>query len=401
MNNNTQNQKSKNFKYAAKFICISAIVVVIVATVCLLYRKALLMSNHQSIVEQIAAIEAARAIPDPENAAIIYKQLLEEYDEDKFSLDFLDEEAEWITLRQPWHSKDYPELAKWLKERQETITKLLEATKLDKCRFPIPTESYVTDTDKPIIFRQWAYLLSRAANNDIGEGRTNDALEKHLCIMQLARHICQQPNLVEYMVGIAFEGVGLQGLRYFIVETDLAESQLKIIEEFPLQTRNDWTKDTAQMLQVERLLEKKRYPLIIRLLFSTSGMSVEDSFERTHNIYLRTISTRRAFKIIIAAKRYKDKHGNWPNTLDDVKSLVPAETFIDPVNNSSFAYGLSGKTFKFYSKGKNDIDENGQKNSIFDPNSNQLIRKEDDILFWPIPARKPENNLEYTHVEQQ
>ncbi|MHC4623675.1 MAG: hypothetical protein ACYS4W_07200, partial [Planctomycetota bacterium] len=97
------------------------------------------ISGIRSAREKLAAIDAARAIPDDENAAQIYHELLESYDEAEFSFYLMDTEAYYVTLREPWLSRDHPELAQWLEDRREAVAKLLEASQIRECRFPLPT----------------------------------------------------------------------------------------------------------------------------------------------------------------------------------------------------------------------------------------------------------------------
>ncbi|GAH19734.1 unnamed protein product, partial [marine sediment metagenome] len=51
-------------------------------------------------------------------------------------------------------------------------------------------------------------------------------------------------------------------------------------------------------------------------------------------------------------------------------------------------YKLTEENFTLYSKGKNNIDENGEYNSIWDPNSYEHKVEEDDWLIWPPRGRK-------------
>ncbi len=72
-----ENKKPENIKRTKRRVWLAAIVVAItVLIVCLLWSR----WNSNSVDERLAAIEAARAIPDEENAAIIYNLLLEDYD---------------------------------------------------------------------------------------------------------------------------------------------------------------------------------------------------------------------------------------------------------------------------------------------------------------------------------
>ena len=76
-------------------------------------------ADQGTIAKQLAAIEAARAIPDSENAAIIYNELLAKGEKIPRQPDFLGNEADRITLSLPWSSEAYPELAEWIKGHQK------------------------------------------------------------------------------------------------------------------------------------------------------------------------------------------------------------------------------------------------------------------------------------------
>jgi hypothetical protein len=62
-----------------------------------------------------------------------------------------------------------------------------------------------------------------------------------------------------------------------------------------------------------------------------------------------------------------------------VSEYVPAEAFIDLINNNSFVYKLTDENFTLYSKGKNGIDEGGRWGYV-----RALDRNEDDIAIWPL-----------------
>jgi hypothetical protein len=84
--------------------------------------------------------------------------------------------------------------------------------------------------------------------------------------------------------------------------------------------------------------------------------------------------------ILVALRRYKNKHGAWPQSLDDIQSQVPEEMLIDTFNSDNFVYKLTDNAFKLYSKGKNNVDEDGR---YRDP--------QDDWPIWPPRSRKTKN----------
>jgi hypothetical protein len=90
---------------------------------------------------------------------------------------------------------------------------------------------------------------------------------------------------------------------------------------------------------------------------------------------LKTLARRRGTLILIALKRYKKESGRWPQTLADIQDGERAEIFIDPVNAGSFVYKLTDASFALYSKGENNIDENGKDGA-------------DDWPIWPVRGRK-------------
>ena len=100
-----------------------------------------------------------------------------------------------------------------------------------------------------------------------------------------------------------------------------------------------------------------------------------------HNLYMRLKSDTIATGIIIALRRYKNKHGSWPESLDDVKSMAPAEIFVDPVNNGSYVYRLTDEAFLLYSRGRNNIDDGGKYDKWFEKGP-----VADDWIIWP-PAK--------------
>lgn len=383
-----QNQKPKNAKRTRKCVWCAAIVIVIAAIICCLLWKASLWES-QTVDEQLAAIEAARAIPDEENAAIIYNVLLQDANATSL-LDtrpgFLDDDSDNLTARQPWSGKEYPELALWIKEQQHVIDRLFEASKFDKCRFPIAIDPVQrSQPSQPYrAMRKWTFLLRRAANNDIGEGRIDDAIDKWRCLIQMGAHLRQQPLFVEYLVAIAIEAVALNQTVVFLVEGNADETHLRKIETLPLHTEDDWTAVLEEVLPAEELHEQKmkeNLGLLERLKYEFgyglfAGMK-DPGHDRIREIYHRKLSTSRGLHILVALRRYRNKHGQWPGQLDDIKPLASTEVLVDPFNNGSFVYKLTEENFTLYSKGKNNIDENGK-----------YEKGADDWPIWSPKTRK-------------
>ena len=385
----TEKKKSESGQRMRKRIWFVAIVILIVAIGCCFLLKTVL-SGFQSIDDRLAEIEATREIPNEENAVTIYNVLLQDANATSL-LDtrpgFLDDDSDNLTFRQPWSGKDFPELAVWIKEQQHVIDRLLEASKFDKCRFPIAIDPVQrAQPSQPYrAMRKWAFLLRRAANNDIGEGRIDDAIDKWRCLLQMGNHLRQQPLFIEYLIALAIEAVGLHQTVVFLVEGNADESHLRKVETLPLHTEDDWTAVLEEVLPAEELTEQKMKEKLgpldrLRYEFSYGlfGSMKWPDYDQIHQLSLRGVATCRGIRILIALRRYKNEHSHWPETLDDIQNLVHEEILVDPINGGSFVYKLTEENFTLYSKGKNNIDEGGE-------------RKQSgagDWPIWPTSSRK-------------
>ncbi len=208
--------------------------------------------------EGLAALEAKYAIPPEKNAAAIYNQLLEEFNENEFYSKLPESELQNMPMREPWLSKDHPELTEWLQRHQRTITTLLKASKIEKCRFPIKANIVTNEqwAARSRATRYWAFLLNSAASNDIAEGRINQALEKYSAAIQMGKHQCQQPTISDTLVGMAIEALAMGQFKRFIIDGDATEAHLKVIENALAEIKHDWISDWPRIFEYEKLMTK-------------------------------------------------------------------------------------------------------------------------------------------------
>jgi hypothetical protein len=435
--------------------------------------------------KELAELRAKYAVPDSENAAIIYNQLLEDYNKAAFEPNFLDPNLEDLIRKEPWSSKDHPEAAQWLRQQEGTIAKLIEASKIEKCRFPISSDFMSTNdmTNRLGTMNKWARLLTSAANNDNAEGRTKEGLEKYIAVLQMGKHQRQQLSLIDFLVGVGIEALSTNQLRSFVVMGDATEEYLSVIEKALAEIKHDWSYDLPRILDYEKLFVKNFWRLfyevnpegkirltrslantireqwsqemkdtlvitywskrlmkastILRWFYMPStpqkageiidaeygkfyamadpdfdwqkkaesptkmfGLNYrylveyivrieEPTFYSIHDTYLRYIAQQRGALLTIALRRYKNKTSHWPGSLDEVKPFASAEIFIDPINGGSFIYKLTDENFTLYSKGKNNIDENGK-----------YKEGADDWPIWPTPGKKRKAEKENTDAKQ-
>ena len=208
--------------------------------------------------EETAAIEAKYAIPDEENAAFAYDEIIENLDIDSNEPEFFTHSTP-SSKDGPWLSKDHPEMAEWLKGQQDTIEKLLQVSKKDKCIFLPIIDGHMVSSElvkRLSKIRMSAFLLVSAANNDIAEGRIDAALEKFFCINQMAEHMNQQPVMICHLVGIAIEHLGLQKLNRVVIEDQLNQEQLQLILNSKIDIGNHWSDDWRKTIDIEKLCIK-------------------------------------------------------------------------------------------------------------------------------------------------
>ena len=432
--------------------------------------------------EELAALQAKYAVPDSENAATIYNEISQMYGDIPFPFYLFGEEIEFLTRIEPWKSTDYPEVAGWIKDQQEPISKLLDVSRIEKCRLPIKPNFPQLSTYHELLLamRQWAFLLVRAANNDIAEGRIDAAIEKYGCLNQMVDHIHQQPIILDTLFGFTVEEVASRQIKKLIMTGMLTESHLTGLEQSLKTIKYDWCSDIPEFLDYDKLMikgllrffyevnpqgktrlsrsstaiiksqyrekfqqhltyQQRKFSKAATIFFwffipstpQKASNIIDESFKKyyamadpgfdwqkappplfswpnffrelrfnypcfitlivdmqqmhlyqIHDLYLRQIAGNRGRQIIIELNRYKNKTGRWPESLNEVKSPAPTEIFVDPFNSSTFVYKLTEDNFILYSKGKNNVDENGQYTTEWSAEHNCYKVKEDDWLIW-------------------
>ncbi len=217
--------------------------------------------------KELAALEAKRAIPDDQNAALIYDRLLEEYDPNNFYPDFWNDELDELTYSQYWSSKDHLELAKWIKSQQYIIDKLMLASTKDECQYQIhyDTVGLMKEMERLNPIRRWAQLLVQAGNNDLGDGRIDEALAKYIVMINMSKHIYQQGPLIEQLVALAIEALGNAQIIRFVVTGDATGEHLSLLEETLDSFEYDWETVWPKIMDSEKLYMKNSFSLIYEI----------------------------------------------------------------------------------------------------------------------------------------
>ena len=384
--------------------------------------------------KEIAELEAKYKIPDEENAAFEYYKIFE-----NLNLDV--NQPEYFLTSEPcshdefWLAEDHPEMAEWMKSQQNIIENVISISKIPKCIIP-PNfyEDRFNFTNDLANIRHCVFLLISSANNDIAEGRINDALEKYITCFRIANQIHQFPSFTHVLVSWAIKEKTSTPLIKIIVEEELNPEQLEQIRNLIDDMQIKWSSDWIDMLDIDMIIEKNyfvgitfetnkkgklrfsrrsfgedtgllqepveytyqsgiigklraisrwvcfppsikaitqiiedctaehyemaksdydwnkknsktrivlNYEFVMKVMFQETT----DNYQRIHTIYLKDTTLLRGSKILVALRQYKDEHGMWPESLDEIKSDVPYEAFVDPATGKQLQYKKSGEDF--------------------------------------------------------
>jgi len=75
--------------------------------------------------------------------------------------------------------------------------------------------------------------------------------------------------------------------------------------------------------------------------------------------FKRHLAIVNQIRIFAALKRYFLVHGQWPESLEQLKIEDAAQVLIDPLCDKPFVYELTPQGFRLYSLGPNGIDDSG------------------------------------------
>jgi hypothetical protein len=107
----------------------------------------------------------------------------------------------------------------------------------------------------------------------------------------------------------------------------------------------DWDKEPDEL----KLIWRAAYSAIIEMLITMHS----SSYYSIHDIYIKNLAFRRGSRLLIAIKQYHIEHGAWPDSLDAIKLIVPAEALIDPVTGNKLEYENHGERFSLFGESVN------------------------------------------------
>lgn len=321
--------------------------VVLAAAVCLLARG----GSGASLEERIAVIDARRALPPRENAATVYDRLLRTE----------------VIAGDPTDPGLTP----------AGLAGLVAAANMESCHFPLSAgwQCYRDHTPYLTAMRAWSRALDNAATKDIAEGRVDAAGEKLCCLIRMGEHARQQSLLIDFLLGCEMETRAWVLLREWVMAADGTEEHLRLAETLPARLANDWEQLSGPMREVQPLVAasiRAKWGLRQRLENWWRQRGARDPMAVAREKYLRLLSLRRGVRVLTGLRRYHDANERWPESLDEIKALVPAPALVDPYTEQPFVYVRMDDVFRLFARGPNGRND-----------SHAPARQADDVRIWP------------------
>jgi len=277
--------------------------------------------------KELAQLQARYAVPDSENAAIIYNQILADWKQKEANEPNLPKC--WFDLVKygPWSSKDQPEIAAYIQYHRDTIDKLVQASKFERCSFPITADIFLMGEhlEQLTATRRWAYLLEAASNNDIAEGNTNEAIEKYLAAVRMGQNASQQPTAVDVLVGIACEALAMGGINNFVVCGDANEFYLGKLEQVVSGIKHDWNSDLTGFIDSDKLITFDHFFVrkVMFMKYAQGFIVLPGGFGTFDELFeaITLIQTRKIgkFPIILVGKKY------WKGLIEWIREVMLEE----------------------------------------------------------------------------
>ncbi len=333
--------------------CLSAIAVIVT-----LSRG----QSQESLAQRIAAINARHALPPEQNAATIYDQLVAN--------------RATVVIGDPPDSNLAP----------AALTAMIEASKLESCWFPLSSgqQCYMNHLRRIYPMHVWAGVLTKSIRQDVANGRIEIAAQKLRCLVRMGEHLQQQGLMADFLAGTGIEGRAWTPLGEFVMQPDATEELLNMAEAMPWELEDNY-KDVAKLtLEVQPLIWRTivaEWTLRQRMENRWRMRGQKSNNQMIEEAYLRLLSQRRGARLLLGLRRYHDANGRWPDSLEDIKALVPEQALIDPYTEHRFMYRREAGEVLLYSKGPNRRDDNGQHHE-----------KADDHQIWlPRSGTSPQS----------
>jgi len=352
-----------------------------------------------------------------------------------------DDDAREIYSERRWTDEERESVKKWVARNEECLARLGQATVVRDCFFQLDPNApslYDVQHFEAATLRYAGQALAARARLELTDGRVDAAIEDLGCLLRVAQHLEMQPDLVQYLRGLA-----LRDAAYTLLADapEIAPAQASLEAILKAARKSDrplrppfrqlqceaamcftciqlFSRDEDGDGLVERLelgeshlaLEK---PLSVdelaaacddaltrwRKVLAAPGAKAYEESKQLHGTlqtqygalvgplvtnYATVVrhiliaeSKRSAARLVLRIHAYHAANGDWPADLATAAKGEPASTLIDPFSGSEFKYRLEGGQPLLYSVGSNQTDDGGR------PGERSAFGDDGDYVYWP------------------
>lgn len=239
-------------------VAVTCLVLAALWTATNIYASTLLNRELEAIRQRGEPLTMAElappAVPDAQNAAILYKRA--ETTLEKLGLT-TDEEIQMMGQDPKTNMvMSAPQLSATrrglLQKYRPAIALIRQGAALPSCRFPTKWQEPAFTILFPDLayLRKFARLMSASAVQEAQDGQTAQAIEDVGAIYRMSEHAASDPILISLLVSIAIENIGHNALAQVFEYSNFTPAQKRQVEA--ILPRTDKEKQLAYALQGER-----------------------------------------------------------------------------------------------------------------------------------------------------
>ncbi len=111
-----------------------------------------------------------------------------------------------------------------------------------------------------------------------------------------------------------------------------------------------------------------------------------EGHHKFHSAFRRVDTMKQGTQVVLALRRYKNAHGEWPKDLQNAKDYGDKTAFTDACGRP-LIYNLTGNSFVLYSKGENGLNEGGQYKVEYSEDYATATLVKDDWMIYTSQER--------------
>jgi hypothetical protein len=191
-----------------------------------------------------------------------------------------------------------------------------------ECRVPIEySESYL-ETHMPELSKMKALAQALKAEGKVAEldGRTADAARSYLNTIRLGHEIRRGGLLIDGLVGVACEAIGLSALRTLSNTTNTMDAKQYQEAIQALEQIDARREPIATIFQQEKAFVRA-FGWRSRMAELVTRSSTKKALDKAEQKFLDQVTTLRELLLDLAARAYEKEKGQWPTNL---AALTPA-----------------------------------------------------------------------------